>query len=76
MKEKILIASDHAAFEAKEALMAALLDQCEWIDLGTNSPDSVHYPLYAQKLALEVQKTGLKGILLCGSGIGGFSSFM
>ncbi len=70
MKQKIFIACDHAAFEAKEALKAALIDQYELIDLGTHSTDSVHYPAYAEALAREIQKGGSRGILLCGSGIG------
>ena len=68
---KIFIATDHAAFEAKEALKAALAGKHELVDLGTHSADSVHYPEYAQKLAKEVLKhSGSRGLLLCGSGIG------
>ncbi|MBY0515688.1 MAG: ribose 5-phosphate isomerase B [Bacteriovoracaceae bacterium] len=68
---KIFMACDHAAFEAKEALKAALAGSFEIQDLGTHSIDSVHYPLYAQSLAKEVlAHPGSKGVLLCGSGIG------
>jgi len=68
---KIFIACDHAAFAAKEALKASLASGHELSDLGTHSADSVHYPEYAAKLALEVLKhPGSRGILLCGSGIG------
>jgi ribose 5-phosphate isomerase B len=71
MKEKIFIACDHAAFNAKEALKAIMIENYEVIDLGTNSEESVHYPTYAQKLCLEIQKNPTsRGILLCGSGIG------
>ena len=67
---KIFIATDHAAFEAKEALKAALALH-NLVDLGTYSAESVHYPEYAQKLAREVlAHPGSRGILLCGSGIG------
>lgn len=66
---KVFIACDHAAFEAKEALRLHLGSNVT--DLGTHGPESVHYPDYAQKLALEVLKhPGSRGVLLCGSGIG------
>lgn len=68
---KLFIACDHAAFEAKEALKAALSPDHDLTDLGTHSADSVHYPLYAQKLAEAVlAHPGSRGLLLCGSGIG------
>jgi ribose 5-phosphate isomerase B len=68
---KVFIACDHAAFDAKEALKAALAQGFELTDLGTHSADSVHYPEYAQLLAKAVLAApGSRGILLCGSGIG------
>jgi ribose 5-phosphate isomerase B len=68
---QIFIACDHAAFEAKEALKAALSASHQITDLGTNTTNSVHYPQYAQKLARAVLATpGSRGLLLCGSGIG------
>ena len=68
---KIFIACDHAAYEAKEAIRQHLGNKHELIDLGTHTPDSVHYPDYAIKLAHEVLKhPGSRGVLLCGSGIG------
>lgn len=70
MKTQLFLACDHAAFEGKEALRSFLSDKYEVIDLGTYSTESVHYPDYAQKLCLEVTRTGMQGILLCGSGIG------
>ncbi len=67
----VYLACDHAAFEAKEALKAALSSQYQIVDLGTHSADSVHYPEYAQKLAKAVLALpGSRGLLLCGSGIG------
>jgi ribose 5-phosphate isomerase B len=68
---QIFIACDHAAFEAKEALRAALSSHHQITDLGTYTADSVHYPEYAQKLAKAVLAApGSRGLLLCGSGIG------
>ncbi len=70
----LLIASDHAGFELKEALKkrAGALG-VTFSDLGTHSLDSVDYPDYAHALARELLKTGASaslGILICGSGVG------
>lgn len=67
---KIFLASDHAAFNEKQALVAYLQDKHEVVDLGTDSPESTHYPEWAQKLAQKVRQEKATGILLCGSGIG------
>jgi ribose 5-phosphate isomerase B len=47
------------------------LPDVKWLDLGTNSADSVDYPDFAGKLAdaIKAGKAG-RGILICGSGIG------
>lgn len=70
MKNKIVIASDHAAFKEKAALVNWLKAKYDVLDLGTNDIQSTHYPIYAKKLALHIQQNGGVGILLCGSGIG------
>lgn len=69
---KVAIGSDHAGFELKEKIKAALSDQgYEVVDFGAESTDSVDYPLIAKKLALSVtKKDPEKGILVCGTGIG------
>ncbi len=68
----IAIASDHAGFELKEQLIS-YLEQKKYqiIDLGCSSKDSVDYPDYANKLvdSLKEQQV-LRGILICGTGIG------
>jgi ribose 5-phosphate isomerase B len=70
--KKIIIGSDHAAFEAKEILKKSLEGQgFELDDVGTHSLDSCHYPDYAIALAKKLkQNPTARGILLCGSGIG------
>jgi ribose 5-phosphate isomerase B len=69
--ESLVIASDHAAFELKEALKAKLISSGYQLeDLGCYSTESVHYPEYAKKLAEYVVEHKCRGILLCGSGIG------
>ena len=65
MNKKIFIASDHAGYEMKTKLNEYFKS---FIDLGTNSFDSVDYPDFAHKLTSEVLKN--VGILVCGSGMG------
>ena len=68
MNKKIFIASDHAGYEMKTALNNHFPT---FIDLGTNSFDSVDYPDFAHKLTNEVLKNeGSLGILICGTGVG------
>ena len=69
---RIAIASDHAAFDLKAALVEHLRGGGhEVVDLGPPSTDSVDYPLYGYKLADAVASGAAdKGVALCGSGIG------
>lgn len=67
---KIFIASDHAAYNEKNALVEHLKKNHEVVDLGTNSLESTHYPEWARKLVEKVRSESTMGILLCGSGIG------
>lgn len=68
---KIVIASDHAGFEAKKNLIKFLEEKGgEIIDLGPDSDDSVDYPKYVKSLVKVVLEQNLPGILICGSGIG------
>jgi len=69
---KIAIASDHAGFEMKSAIIKYLKDKnVDVADLGTDSEASVDYPLYADKVAAHVlAKKADYGILVCGTGIG------
>lgn len=70
MTDVIAIAADHGGFELKATLKAAF-PRYQWLDLGTDSADSVDYPDFAAKLA-DAMKTGKagRGVLICGSGIG------
>lgn len=73
MKEglKIAIGSDHAGFDYKQALAAALTTVTEIKDFGTYSPDSVDYPDFAHPVALAVESGECDlGILVCGSANG------
>ena len=67
--QPIFIASDHAAFAAKEQLLA----QSPWqlINLGPFTNTSCDYPDFALLVVKAVlSHPGSLGILLCGSGIG------
>ena len=68
----IAIASDHAGFPLKEEIKAYLDTKgVEYIDCGTDSPDSVDYAQFAQKACLKVTSGEADlGILCCGTGIG------
>ena len=69
---KIVIGSDHAGFEYKEAIKLYLAkNNIEIIDVGTDSLDSCDYPDYAHAAAREIENGNVEyGILLCGSAIG------
>ena len=64
--------ADHGGFELKNKLVAMLRKEGhEVIDNGTNSPDSVDYPDFAQAVARDIlEKKADFGLLVCGSGIG------
>ena len=72
MRERVAIASDHAAVDLKAALVEHLrAGGYEVLDLGPASTDSVDYPLFGYKLAEAIAAGQAdKGVALCGSGIG------
>ena len=70
MNKQILIASDHAGYKLKNSLIN-LIGKKIFIDLGTNSKNSVDYPDFSIKVVERILSDPLqKGILICGSGIG------
>lgn len=68
--KKIILASDHAAFNEKKELVKYLEGKYIIEDVGTHKSDSTHYPEWAKKLVEKVKEEKTVGILLCGSGIG------
>jgi len=69
---RIALASDHAGFGLKSALVEWLRDEGhEVIDLGPENRESVDYPDFGYKLADHIS-TGQaeRGVAICGSGIG------
>jgi len=70
MTEKLAIASDHAGYNLKQAIMQRFSD-IDWLDLGTDSGDSVDYPDFGQALGKAITNGEVqRGIVVCGSGIG------
>ena len=71
-KPNIAIAADHGGFELKNQIADWLKSDGYAVeDLGTNGPDSVDYPDFAQTVADQVSTGGASlGILVCTTGIG------
>jgi ribose 5-phosphate isomerase B len=70
---KIALASDHGGFALKEKIKGYLAGRSEvaLLDLGTDSEESVDYPIYGEKLAEAVIAGEADfGIAFCGTGIG------
>lgn len=69
---KIAISSDHGGFCLKQELIPFL--ECKGyqvLDLGTDSEDSVDYPIYGKRCAEAVRDGEADlGVVLCGTGIG------
>jgi ribose 5-phosphate isomerase B len=71
-QEAVAVGADHAGFALKSTLVPVLQDSgFQVLDLGTNGPDSVDYPDYADAVATAVASGRARfGLLICGSGIG------
>ena len=69
---RISVGSDHAGFELKQHVADALRAAGhEVVDVGTDSEDSTHYPLFAEPAARMVADgEAERGVLVCGSGVG------
>jgi len=68
----VAIGSDHAGLEVKKEIQSVLKElDCEFNDYGTETPQSVDYPDFGEKVADAVSRgTAERGILICGTGIG------
>ncbi len=72
MVDAVALACDHAGVALKQELRAVLERAGRIVlDLGTDGPESVDYPDFADRMA-EALADGRasRGVLLCGSGIG------
>lgn len=72
IKMKIAIGNDHAGPEYKKAIVKMLEDKgFEIVNYGTDTFDSVDYPDFGHKVALDVEENKADfGIVICGSGNG------
>ena len=70
-KINIAIGSDHAGYELKQRVIEMHSSKYNFINFGTNTSESVDYPIYGHKVGISVSKAeSLIGIVICGSGIG------
>ena len=69
---KVAIGSDHAGYELKQAVGPILREAGhEVVDVGTDSEDSVDYPVYASRAAhLVAGGEAERAVIVCGSGVG------
>lgn len=68
----IALGADHGGFLLKEAIKNYLdKKNIKYIDFGTDSSQSVDYPIYAKKVVNSIKNNeSTLGILCCGTGIG------
>lgn len=73
MSSKIIaMAADHGGVDLK-SILKTHLTAAGWqvLDLGTNGPESVDYPDYADAMAQAIADgRAERGVLICGTGIG------
>jgi ribose 5-phosphate isomerase B len=69
---KIVIGCDHAGYSLKGAVIAHLEEAGHTVlDVGTSSPESCHYPIYARAVCQKILAgEAERGILICGTGVG------
>ena len=72
MATKLAIASEHAGEDYKKRLIEHLEKQgYDCINLGTDTEESVDYPVYADRVCGKITSGECAlGILICGTGIG------
>lgn len=70
--ERVAVAADHAGVGLKSLVEETLrVMGYEVVNLGTDGPESVDYPDYADKLATALRDGSAgRGVLICGTGIG------
>lgn len=67
----VAIACDHAGLPLKQALMEALGNGVQWLDLGTHTNESCNYVDFGYAVGEAVSDGRAdRGIVICGSGIG------
>jgi ribose 5-phosphate isomerase B len=70
---RIVLSSDHAAIQLRQAIAAHIAAQKTWevVDIGPTTPESTHYPQHGEAAARRVASGDCRfGIILCGTGQG------
>ena len=69
---RVVFGSDHAGFELKQTLIDYARDLGhEVLNVGTDGPEPVDYPDFAEKVGKTIlDGKADRGILICGSGVG------
>ncbi|MDD3236488.1 MAG: ribose 5-phosphate isomerase B [Candidatus Gastranaerophilales bacterium] len=69
---KIAIGADHGGYQLKNKIIDYLKENgYEVKDFGTNSPESVDYPVIAKEVSKSIVNGNFdRGILVCGTGLG------
>lgn len=72
MTETVAVAADHGGYDLKCALIPELQALgLAVLDLGTNGPELVDYPDFANAVAAAIAAgKAQRGLLICGTGIG------
>ncbi|ADW18156.1 ribose-5-phosphate isomerase [Desulfobulbus propionicus DSM 2032] len=68
----IVLGCDHGGLELKQEIVSLLEQAGHTVnDVGCFSPESVDYPVFADKVCAAIKEgTSTRGILICGTGIG------
>ena len=69
---KLAVGFDHAGFPFKQEVLEVLRgEDCDVLDLGTDSPEPCDYPDIAERVGQALQRgEAERGVLVCGSGAG------
>jgi ribose 5-phosphate isomerase B len=68
----IALGNDHGGYELKKEIVSYLEEKnIPYKDFGSNTTESVDYPVYAKKVGAAIQSGICQfGILICGTGVG------
>ncbi|MBD3401072.1 MAG: ribose 5-phosphate isomerase B [Candidatus Coatesbacteria bacterium] len=69
---RVAVGADHGGLEVKNRVIAYCIEHGHRvINLGTDTPDSVDYPVYAKLVAQAVARDEAdRGVLVCTNGVG------
>ena len=72
INKRIVLSSDHAAIELRQAIAAHVTAKgWEAVDIGPTTTESTHYPVHGKAAAKQVASGDCRfGIIVCGTGQG------